>query len=161
VIDRAGGTLDDHVFYDLPELLRAGDCLVINDSRVIPARVFAEDAGGRRSRAALRGAAWPDRWRALVRPGRRCHAGVELRAGGEGGAALRVATSSRTACGSSSGSTGTIEALLGAHGLPPLPPYIARHAKPVPRTRSATRRSTRSRARSPPPTAGSTSAKIS
>ena len=132
VIDRARGTLDDHVFYDLPELLRAGDCLVINDSRVIPARVFAEDAGGRRIELLFVEPLGPDRWRALVRPGRRCHAGVELRAGGEGGAALRVADVEPDGVRVIERLDGTIEALLGTQGLPPLPPYIARHAKPGP-----------------------------
>ena len=40
VIDRASGDLDDRRVNDLPQLLRPGDCLVVNDSRVIPARLF-------------------------------------------------------------------------------------------------------------------------
>ena len=47
VIDRASATLADRRIAELPELLRSGDCLVVNDSRVIPARVLAEDAAGR------------------------------------------------------------------------------------------------------------------
>ena len=132
VIDRTGGALADHVFYDLPELLRAGDCLVVNDSRVIPARVFAEDASGRRIELLFVEPLAPDRWRALVRPGRRCHAGVELRAGGEGGAQLRVAAVEPDGVRVIERLDGTVDALLETQGLPPLPPYIARHAKPGP-----------------------------
>jgi S-adenosylmethionine:tRNA ribosyltransferase-isomerase len=131
-IDRASGVLADHVFGDLPDLLRPGDCLVVNDSRVIPARVFAEDAGGRRIELLFVEALAPERWRALVRPGRRCHPGVELRAGGEGGARLRVAAVEPDGVRVIERTDGTIAALLDAQGLPPLPPYIARHAKPGP-----------------------------
>ncbi|PYM91514.1 MAG: tRNA preQ1(34) S-adenosylmethionine ribosyltransferase-isomerase QueA [Candidatus Rokuibacteriota bacterium] len=48
LIDRARGALEDHVVRELPELLRPGDCVVVNDSRVIPARVLALDASGHR-----------------------------------------------------------------------------------------------------------------
>src|SRR5207302_9530622 len=47
VLRRATGAVEDRAFADLPGLLRAGDCLVVNDSRVIPARVLAEDDAGR------------------------------------------------------------------------------------------------------------------
>jgi S-adenosylmethionine:tRNA ribosyltransferase-isomerase len=131
-IVRAGGTLADHVVRDLPDVLRAGDCLVVNDSRVIPARVFAEDAGGRRIELLFVEPLAPDRWRALVRPGRRCRAGVELRVGGEAGARLRVRAVEADGVRVVERGDGTIDELLATHGLPPLPPYIARHAKPGP-----------------------------
>ncbi len=131
VVDRATGGLSDHVFRDLPELLRTGDCLVVNDSRVIPARVFAEDDGGRRIELLFVEPLAPDRWRALVRPGRRCRARVELRAGGEGGGArLRVAEVEPDGVRVIERLDGTIGELLATHGLPPLPPYITRHEKP-------------------------------
>src|SRR5215468_6563131 len=91
VVNRESGVLADHVVRDLPELLQRGDCVVVNDSRVIPARVFAADAGGRRIELLFVEPVAPERWRALVRPGRRCRVGAELLAGGEGGARLRVA----------------------------------------------------------------------
>jgi S-adenosylmethionine:tRNA ribosyltransferase-isomerase len=132
VIHRATGHLSDHVVRELPDLLRAGDCLVVNDSRVIPARVFAEDAGGRRIELLFVEPLTPERWRALVRPGRRCHARVELRAGGEGGARLRVASVEPDGVRVIERLDGPIEDLLRTQGLPPLPPYIERHAKPGP-----------------------------
>jgi S-adenosylmethionine:tRNA ribosyltransferase-isomerase len=132
LIDRVRGALADHVFEELPDLLRPGDCLVVNDSRVIPARVFAEDAGGRRVELLFVEPLARDRWRALVRPGRRCRPGVELRAGGEGGARLRIAAVDPDGVRVVERLDGAGDDLLRAHGLPPLPPYIARHAKPGP-----------------------------
>ena len=45
VLDRATGAVRDSMFRDLPEVLRAGDLLVLNDSRVLPARLFATRGG--------------------------------------------------------------------------------------------------------------------
>jgi S-adenosylmethionine:tRNA ribosyltransferase-isomerase len=132
VVDRASGALGDRVFRELPDVLRPGDCLVVNDSRVIPARVFAEDAGGRPIELLFVEPLDPARWRALVRPGRRCRAGVDLRAGGEAGARLRVAAVEADGLRVIERLDGTIGELLETQGLPPLPPYIARHAKPGP-----------------------------
>ncbi|HET7343600.1 MAG TPA: S-adenosylmethionine:tRNA ribosyltransferase-isomerase, partial [Methylomirabilota bacterium] len=81
VIERRGEGLSDRRVLDLPDLLRAGDCLVLNDSRVIPARVLAEDARGRAVELLFLEARTPTRWRALVRPGRRCRPGAALRVG--------------------------------------------------------------------------------
>jgi S-adenosylmethionine:tRNA ribosyltransferase-isomerase len=117
LIDRAGGALADRHITDLPSLLRPGDCLVVNDSRVIPARVLAEDPDGRPVELLFVEPVTDVAWRAMVRPGRRCRPGAPLRAG----AARLVGRDN-----------GTIVALLDAVGMPPLPPYIARHAKPSP-----------------------------
>jgi S-adenosylmethionine:tRNA ribosyltransferase-isomerase len=68
-------------------------------------------------------------WRALVRPGRRCRPGAHLRVGG---VRLRVVASDPDGTRVIAREQGTIPALLEAHGMPPLPPYIARHAKPAP-----------------------------
>ena len=128
VIDRASAALADHRVADLPELLRSGDCLVVNDSRVIPARVLAEDAAGRAVELLFLDAETPGRWRALVRPGRRCRPGATLAAGG---VRLTVVAVTDDGARMVERHDGTIEALLAAHGLPPLPPYITHHAKPV------------------------------
>src|SRR5262249_29598805 len=65
-------------------------------------------------------------------PGRRCRVGAELLAGGEGGARLRVAAIEDDGVRVIERRGGTIDELLQTQGLPPLPPYIARHAKPGP-----------------------------
>src|SRR5207247_6009446 len=64
--------------------------------------------------------------------GRRCHTRVELRAGGEGGAHLRIAGIEPDGVRVIERLDGTIDELLKTQGLPPLPPYIERHAKPGP-----------------------------
>ncbi|HEX3179062.1 MAG TPA: tRNA preQ1(34) S-adenosylmethionine ribosyltransferase-isomerase QueA [Methylomirabilota bacterium] len=129
VVDRASGALADCAFDGLPALLRAGDCLIVNDSRVIPARVLGEDVDGRPVELLFIESMSDGVWRALVRPGRRCRVGAHLRAGG---ARLRITGADPDGVRHVAREDGTIAALLQAHGLPPLPPYIARHAKPAP-----------------------------
>jgi S-adenosylmethionine:tRNA ribosyltransferase-isomerase len=128
VIDRSSGALDDRQLRDLPELLRPDDCLVVNDSRVIPARVLAEDALGRPVELLFLEAETPTRWRALVRPGRRCRPGAALTVGGARLAVLAVAEDGARVVERQDGG---IDDLLATHGLPPLPPYLTRHAKPA------------------------------
>ena len=45
-VDKKTGALEHRHFYDLPDYLHAGDCLVLNDSRVLPARLLGERDGG-------------------------------------------------------------------------------------------------------------------
>ena len=129
VIDRAHGTLTDSRVTELPDLLQPGDCVVVNDSRVIPARVLAEDADGRPVELLFLDAETPARWRALVRPGRRCRPGATLQVGD---ARLTVVAVTDDGARLVERAGGTVADLLAEHGLPPLPPYIARHAKPEP-----------------------------
>jgi S-adenosylmethionine:tRNA ribosyltransferase-isomerase len=129
VIERAGDGLADRSVADLPSLLRAGDCLVVNDSRVIPARVLAEDSDGRPVELLFVEPVTDGAWRAMVRPGRRCRPGAHLRAGA---VRLRVAAAEDDGTRLIVRENGSIVALLDAVGMPPLPPYIARHAKPAP-----------------------------
>ena len=129
VLRRATGDLADQSFGDLPALLRRGDCVVVNDSRVIPARVLAEDDAGRPVELLFAEPVSEHAWRALVRPGRRCRPGGHLRVGG---IRLRVTSADADGARVIACEQGTIAALLEAQGLPPLPPYIARHSKPAP-----------------------------
>jgi S-adenosylmethionine:tRNA ribosyltransferase-isomerase len=132
VIDRAQRQLRDRRFVDLPALLRPGDCLVVNDSRVMPARVFAQTAGGgRQVEIVFLAEAGAGRWRALTRPGRHCRPGAALVAGGEEQARLRVAGIEGGGVRLIERLDGTIPDLMARHGLPPLPPYITRHATPA------------------------------
>lgn len=78
VVDRETGTLAHHHFYELPNLLRPGDVLVGNDTRVIPARLFARKETGGRVEILLLVRKDATTWEALVRghrirPGTRLH----------------------------------------------------------------------------------------
>ena len=128
LIDRARQTFEDRVFADLPEVLRPGDCLVVNDSRVIPARVRARDADGRAIELLFFEREDDRRWWALVRPGRRCRPGAELVAGS---ARLSVVGAAADGPRLVERLDGTIEDLLATDGLPPLPPYIAHFVAPT------------------------------
>jgi len=70
---------EHHVFHDLPRLLREGDLLVANDSRVIPARIRGtKREGGAGVEALLLRDLGDGRWTALARPGKRLHIGQHI-----------------------------------------------------------------------------------
>jgi len=79
VVDRKTGTIADRIFRDLPEYLRDGDCLVLNDSKVFPARLFG-DRDGYKIEVFLLEPTTPDRltWKVLVKPGKRAHPGHRI-----------------------------------------------------------------------------------
>lgn len=112
---------------DLPEFLEPGDCLVVNDSKVIPARLHVEkETTGARIELLLHRETAPAQWEALARPYRRVTAGTLLRAGNR---SLRVAE--LLGAGRVRVDFGTRQAarwILQHHGEPPLPPYIRRAA---------------------------------
>ncbi len=77
-LSRTTGEVGHRHFYELPELLQPGDCLVLNNSRVIPARLIGHrDTGGAVEVLLLidRGG---DVWECLVRPGKKCRPGAKL-----------------------------------------------------------------------------------
>lgn len=79
VLDRASGQVDHTTFASLPDYLRAGDLLVVNETRVLPARLRAvkQDTGGEAEVLLLRERS-DDFWECLVRPGRRVKPGAHL-----------------------------------------------------------------------------------
>ncbi len=81
VVDRASGTWEDRIFRDFPEYLRSGDCVVVNNSRVFPARLYARRRSGPARIEVLltcRNSQDPSIWEALVRPGRKVRTGETL-----------------------------------------------------------------------------------
>ena len=135
-LDRATGAWADHGFSELPELLRAGDCVVANRSRVIPARLLglAVDGGGPVELLLLRPVG-AERWEAMVRPGRRCRVGARVDLAGGAARAHVVGEGSEGTRVVAIEAPWPVRELLERHGLPPLPPYIGRHDAPKPEDR--------------------------
>jgi S-adenosylmethionine:tRNA ribosyltransferase-isomerase len=135
VVDRRRGTWEDARFADLPRFLETGDCLVVNDSRVIPARVLARATSGDAAVELLfTTARTPWRWEALARPARRARVGARL-AIANGAGVLRVVEHGALGMRVLESETGPVLPLLERYGMLPLPPYIARHASPGPEDR--------------------------
>jgi len=139
VMGRRSEHCEISTFECFPELLRPGDCLVLNDTRVIAARLFGrrEPSGGR-VEAFMLGEIGPGRWRCLLRPGRRLRPGAMVVLDGEAGASFTV---------DSKAPDGTVEVtfdrldvlqLLEVVGRVPLPPYIQREADEADRDRYQT-----------------------
>jgi S-adenosylmethionine:tRNA ribosyltransferase-isomerase len=128
VVDRASGTRQDRTFRDLPAYLRPGDCLVLNDTRVMPSRIYARRAGGTGTVEVLFLRPLDEErreWQTLVRPGRRLHEGsivefddtlgaVVSDTGERGERTLRLL------------GPGSLEDVMQRLGHMPLPPYIRR-----------------------------------
>jgi S-adenosylmethionine:tRNA ribosyltransferase-isomerase len=112
-------------FRDFPSLLEPGDVVIVNDSRVIPARLVARRAGGGAAEVLLVSRQEKGEWRALVRPGARLRPGAVLSLGESD----RIEVRSRLDAGERLvrlvGDGGDL-AIIARHGRIPLPPYIAR-----------------------------------
>ena len=78
-LDRATGKTSHRHFYDLPQLLRPGDCLIMNDSRVLPARLLGRRLpGGGACEVLLLTDRGDNVWECLVRPGRKLRTGIQV-----------------------------------------------------------------------------------
>ncbi len=131
-LHRDTGEVSHHRFSELPALLHRGDRLVLNDTRVIPARVRCTKETGGAVEVLFTRRLTPTRWEALVRPGRRLRPGARLRpdAAPERWMSIHAALpdGSRVIelCDKALGET--LDALIERIGAPPLPPYIERDA---------------------------------
>lgn len=125
VLDKDTGAIAHHLFYDIVSFLRSGDCLVLNDTKVIPARLLGEKEGtGGHVEVLLLKRREGDVWETLVKPGRKCRSGSRLEFGGgllkaevlemveEGNRLVRFYYE------------GIFEEVLDRLGEMPLPPYI-------------------------------------
>ena len=76
VLDRSKKTVEHRHFYDILDYVNPGDCLVLNDSRVIPARMYGIKEGtGAHIELLLIKRIEGDNWECMVRPGKRLHEG--------------------------------------------------------------------------------------
>ncbi len=125
VLDRRSGAVSHHVFREIGDFLRPGDCLVLNNTKVIPARLLGEREGtGAHVEVLLLKRRDKDVWETLVKPGKKCRPGTKLEFGGgvlkaevvetveEGNRLVRFEYE------------GIFEEVLDRLGEMPLPPYI-------------------------------------
>ena len=125
VLDKDTGAVSHHVFKEIIEYLEPGDCLVLNNTKVIPARLLGEREGtGAHVEVLLLKRREGDVWETLVKPGRKCRPGDRLVFGGgllrakvletveEGNRLIRFEYQ------------GIFEEVLDRLGEMPLPPYI-------------------------------------
>ena len=155
LLDRSSGAWQDRQFRELPEILRGDELMVLNNARVVPARLFGHRAGihaqpvGRRNPARheflhaqievlLVRRISPDTWETLVRPGRKIPTGerivfgdgeLEAQVEGRGPFGLRVLRFT---------SKHEFQEALSHLGHIPLPPYIKRSDDPLDRERYQT-----------------------
>ena len=125
VIHRDTGLREDRIFRDLPEYLRPGDVMVINQTKVIPARLLGEKEDTKvPAEILLLKRLDQTHWETLVRPGRRLKKGVTV---SFGSGLLRAVIGDTTDAGGRIVEfryEGVFEELLDRLGEMPLPPYI-------------------------------------
>jgi S-adenosylmethionine:tRNA ribosyltransferase-isomerase len=128
--------LEGRIVRELPDLLRPGDALVFNDTRVIPAQLAGtreRDGAIAHIDATLHMRAGPDRWKAFVRPAKRLQAGDRIRFGHSGEACFLGTLDATVAEKGEAGeallafdlSGPLLDEAIHAAGHVPLPPYIA------------------------------------
>ena len=130
VLDRASGAVEHARFRDIGRWLSAGDLLVVNDSRVLPARLLGEGAGGGNVEVLVLRPLDPLRWEALVRPSRRIAVGsvVTVRGGDRIEVGERLADGTRAVRFERDA-----HEVMAAAGEMPLPPYIRDRSSPADR----------------------------
>ena len=125
VLGREDGSVEHHVFRDIVNYLHPGDCLVLNNTKVLPARLYGTKEGTQAGiELLLLRRMEGDRWETLVKPGKKAKIGTKIRFGGglltgeivdiaeEGNRIIRFSYS------------GIFEEILDELGEMPLPPYI-------------------------------------
>ena len=131
-----GGAIEHRHFYDLTEYLRPGDALVVNETRVIPARLLGERENGGAAEILLLKQVGNKKWETLVKPGRRLKAGAKVTFGGGKLTAQIVGDTDAGGRVVEFFCEGTLESALDELGEMPLPPYI--HEKLTDRERYQT-----------------------
>jgi S-adenosylmethionine:tRNA ribosyltransferase-isomerase len=133
----AAAAFEDRTMRDLPELLRPGDALVVNDSKVIPASLHGRRIGRGEHEAAIAATLVKrldgSRWNALVRPGKRLAIGDVVRFGSEGRVCFLEQLDATVEAKGESGEVtlafafhgAVLDQALAERGDMPLPPYIA------------------------------------
>ncbi|HBG1536686.1 TPA: tRNA preQ1(34) S-adenosylmethionine ribosyltransferase-isomerase QueA [Clostridioides difficile] len=125
VLDKETGNIEHKVFRDIIEYLNSGDCLVLNNTRVIPARLIGEklETGGKIEFLLLKRTE-EDTWQALVKPGKRAKVGTKFSFGNGKLIGEVVDLSDEGSRIIKFHYDGIFEEILDELGNMPLPPYI-------------------------------------
>lgn len=129
-VDRAADSFADRNFADLPQLLRKGDVLVLNNTKVFPARLFGKSETGAGIELFLVRETDDGTWETLARPARRLHTGKLIHFGER----LTAEVVEKTAEGKvfvRFESNGDLYEILDQIGKTPLPPYIKRDTSAI------------------------------
>ena len=123
VYNRATDRVEHRIFRDITQYLKAGDVLVINNTKVLPARLYALTEHGGRVEVLLLKRLDIDRWEVLVKPGKKCRIGTRLTISPKLSLTVEGITDSgerivKFDC------DGVFEEVLDEVGSMPLPPYI-------------------------------------
>lgn len=125
VLDKENKNIQHHHFYDLKNHLKKGDCLVLNDTRVLPARLFGQKADtGAKVEILLLKEEGQDTWETLVKPAKRVKPGTEITFGDGRLKAVCVGESDHGGRHLKFIYSGIFYELLDDLGQMPLPPYI-------------------------------------
>ena len=122
VMDRSSGDIRHTHFNQLPAYLEPGDVLVLNDTKVLPARIFGTRTSGARVEFLLLEEISPKVWRALVKPGRKARPGDRFTFGPMEAEIIGLAEDGLREVRLEY--EGTLEPILDQIGTMPLPPYI-------------------------------------
>jgi S-adenosylmethionine:tRNA ribosyltransferase-isomerase len=122
----AHNELADLYFTDLPNLLRPGDLLVTNNTRVIPARLYGNKGGGAKIEITLHKSEGPDHWRAFARPAKKLKHNDIIQFTHEFYAVVKSKGDAGEVILQFNVSGIALQNALRANGIMPLPPYIKR-----------------------------------
>lgn len=130
MLDKSTGAVSHHIFREITDYLNPGDCLVLNNTKVIPARLLGEREGtGGHVEVLLLKRLEADVWETLVRPGKKCKPGQRLKFGG---GILKAEVLETVEDGNRLihfEYEGIFEEVLDRLGEMPLPPYITHKLK--------------------------------
>lgn len=128
VYDRKSDKIEHRIFRDVVSYLNEGDVLVINDTKVLPARLFAQTPNGGAVEVLLLKRLDIDEWEVLVKPGRKAAVGKMLKIGDEMSLTVKGITDSGERIVKFE-YDGVFEEILQRIGTMPLPPYIKEKLK--------------------------------
>lgn len=132
VLDRKSGEISHRHFYDLVDLLRPGDCLILNDSRVLPARLYGIKEGtGATVEFLLLNHQKGDCWETLAGPGKKAKPGARFTFGNGlmTGEVLEILEGGNRLVSFSYDASRNFYEVLDQIGQMPLPPYITQELK--------------------------------